>query len=207
MDPVLPSPLSPWAVPSPRWDLNPTPISQCPHTVTSPVTEDTNFSDQTPFVPTIRCPSPPLPTLRALPRASPCCPQLCPIPPCCPPVLSSSPARLGRPLMLLLCCVSVWVLGCWVGSGVGTVGGDLWVGRGLGLGLCCDVAPNDGFLLPARPGCLQAMVSALLGVSRGLGFMEKGCAGLGTLFFFPTVLGPVQESGNHIRVGLQHLEQ
>lgn len=55
---------------------------------------------------------------------------------------------------------------------------------GSGLGLCCDVAPNDGFLFPARPGCPQAMVSALLGVSRGLGFMERGCAGLGTLFLF-----------------------
>lgn len=108
------------------------PLSQCPHTVTSPVTKDTNFSNQTPFVPAIRCSSPPLPTLRALPRASPCYPQSCPIPPCCPSALSLSPARLGRPLMLLLCCVSVWVLGCWVvvGCGVGTVGGDHVEGRG-----------------------------------------------------------------------------
>ena len=146
--------------------------------VTPPVTRDSNFGNQTPFAPRIRCPSPPSPSLHtslrplcALPGVPPSCPQpACPLPSCCPPLAALTPvpstpqpARAAADASAL-CCVGVWVLGCWVAGGDG-VSGVRGSGRAAaflcwdlaGCSQCCGLgwetgpALGEGLVLPQFP--------------------------------------------------------
>lgn len=102
--------------------------AQSHSSVTHLVTRDSNFGNQTPFAPRIRCPLPPSPSLH-LTTSTLCPPQgasilspIClPSPvPLAPPLLPSPPSPLRQPLMLLHCAVLVsgfWGVGLWVVMG------------------------------------------------------------------------------------------
>lgn len=121
--------------------------AQSHSSVTHLVTRDSNFGNQTPFAPRIRCPLPPSPSLH-LTTSTLCPPQGASI---LSPICLPSPVPLAPPLAALtpqpaqaaadasaLCCVGVGVLGCWVvgGGGVGRVQES---GRAAAF-LCWDLA-------------------------------------------------------------------
>lgn len=71
----------------------------------------------------------------------------------------------------------------------------------------CDAGITGSWAVPAWGGGSVPGFSQPLGAPRSAGGGHPGLCWIWELSFFPTVPGPVQESRNHIRAGLEHLEQ